>query len=371
MDELEFYRNALSKLKEFYRAQYTVDNAEKLLFEILNKIIPFDGGTIYLQNSDSFEIKYQHGNKDTAAKLQEPLAIQECKFGMIEIGRYKAFSDCEADVFKTCAVIISGIIKDIELSSIVRLQVEALQEGIKEAKKQEKKLKKSEKVKTRFLANMSHELRSPLNSILGFSELLEMPFTGSLNEKQKEYVSDIRIASLHLLGMVNEVLDISKIEAHGMTLNLTQFNLRQNAAEVLNILKPLYEKKKLKTELDIPENIEITADYQKFQQIFFNLVSNAIKFTPSGGKITIKTETASKNLTIKIIDTGAGIEKKHLKKIFKKFVQINPNSSHAPSTGLGLTITRELVLMHGGKIYAESEPSKGTKFIIELQNVVI
>lgn len=371
MEDTELYKNAVSNLAEFYTHSYTEENAGTLIFETLNKIVPLEKGIIYLENSNGLEVKFEYGATDAQNRLRGDLFIKGCKFGVVEIFRQTIFSEAETGIFNTCCAIISAIIKDIELSGIIRMQVNALQEGIAEAKRQNKKIITSEKIKNTFLANVSHELRSPLNSILGFSELLQEQFIGKLNEKQFEYVSDIRIASLHLLGMINEVLDISKIEAQAMKLNLSQFSLRQNASEVLNILKPLYEKKKQTTILNIEDNLIIKADYQKMQQIFFNLISNAIKFTPQQGVITISAETASKNLTITVCDTGIGIEKKNHKKVFKKFVQIMPEASQTASTGLGLTITKELVNLHGGEIDLESELNKGSKFIIKFQNVVI
>ena len=371
MDKSNFFENAICNINEFYMHQYNEANAEKLIFETLNKLIQFSCGRIYIQSLDECEVKYKYGSSSGGNSIREDLSINGCKFGYIEISRENSFSYEEITVFKTCSVIIANIIKDIELSEIVKMQVKALQDGIEETKRQNKKIIAADKVKNSFLANVSHELRSPLNSILGFSELLREQLTGKLNEKQLEYVSDIRIASLHLLGMINEILDISKIESNAVKLNLTEFRLKQNAEEVLNILKPLYEKKNISTSLNIQEEIIIRADYQKIQQIFFNLINNAIKFTHENGKISVSSKTASNNLIIYVSDNGIGIEKKYLNKIFKKFVQVNQEASKESSTGLGLTITKELVKLHGGTISVESKPAEGTTFIIKIQNVVI
>lgn len=371
MESSVIYKNAIEKINNFYKHQYTEQNAEHLIFETLKQIIPFECGTIYMQNADSLDIKFQYCKKKAELHLKEDLNIEKCKFGEIEISRNENFSDEEKVIFKTCSVIISNIIKDIELSEIIKLQVNALQESIETAAKQNKKIIAADRIKDNFIANVSHELRSPLNSIIGFSELLQEQFIGKLNEKQLEYVSDIRIAGLHLLGMINEILDISKIEANAVKLNLTEFNLRQNINETVNILKPLYKKKNINLTVNSPENIAIRADYQKIQQIFFNLLSNAVKFTPEFGEINISASYTLKNLTITISDNGIGIDKKNLKKIFKKFMQISSGSEKESSTGLGLTITKELVKLHGGKIEVESQPSKGSAFIIKLPEVVI
>lgn len=370
MESKEFYSNAIKKISSFYEHQYNENNAEKVIFETLNSIIPLKSGFIYMQNSDTNSVRYKYGSRHGKFKLVEELSIGSCKFGSIEISRDTAFFNEEKEIFKTCSAIISNIIKEIELSSIIKMQVKALQDGIEETKKQNKKIIASDKIKNDFIANVSHELRSPLNSIIGFSELLQSKFIGELNEKQQEYISDIRIAGLHLLGMINEILDISKIEANAINLNKTAFNLKQNMIEVTNILKPLYEKKNITLYTNIADDIDILADYQKIQQIFFNLLSNAIKFTPEGGKINISAEKTSRNLTIKITDNGIGIEKKNIKKIFKKFVQLNSAGVKECSTGLGLTITQELIKLHNGKINVESLPNAGTTFIIEIPEVV-
>lgn len=174
------------------------------------------------------------------------------------------------------------------------MQVEALQDSMDEVnsayaclKSRNKKIVAADKVKNEFLANISHQLRSPLNSIIGFSDMLENKIAGELNEHQLEYVKDIKIAGIKLLEMINEILDISKLEAKSMKLFYKTFYLRDNFLEVLNILKPLYLEKNIEVNIDIPERACISADYSKLQQVFFNLISNAIKFTPEGGKICI------------------------------------------------------------------------------------
>lgn len=368
---VSIYENAISKISRFYEHKYTEDNAENLIFDTLKQIITFEHGIIYMQNSENIDVKFRYGTKEAKSNLKEDLIIEKCKFGKIVISREETFSNEEKIIFKTCAVIISNIIKDIELSTIIKMQVKALQESIETATKQNKKIIASDKIKNDFIANVSHELRSPLNSIIGFSELLQGQFIGKLNEKQLEYISDIRIAGLHLLGMINEILDISKIEAKAVKLNITQFNLKQNVNETVNILKPLYEKKNIKLSLNIAENIEILADYQKIQQIFFNLLSNAIKFTQKNGEINISAAAVLRNLTITVSDNGIGIEKKNLNKIFKKFTQAGAGTENESSTGLGLAITKELVKLHGGKIEVQSHPAKGSSFIIKLSEVVI
>ena len=215
-------------------------------------------------------------------------------------------------------------------------------------------------------------MRTPLNSILGFADILTTQIYGNLNSKQEEYINDIKVSGTHLLGMINEILDMSKIEANAMKIVKSSFPISRALTEVCNILLPLAQKKNIHINAAMAYDFEVFADYQKIQQILYNLLSNAIKFTPKDGKIEIIQSENKKDYTLKIKDNGIGIDKKYHNKIFKKFVHINNESSHGQhSTGLGLTITKELVKLHNGKIILESELNKGTTFTMEFKNIII
>lgn len=359
-----FYKNSLEKIRSFYTEKIDETNIQPKLFEILKSIIPFESAVIYYLNGEKRDEIYTYNkNNDGNISAEEALCVNTTPFGVIQIRRTKEFSEAELLVFKSCASIIAAIVKDIEMHSIIKMQLEMLQEGLQKTSTENLKIRAEEQTKNKFIANVSHELRSPLNSIMGFAELLHTQFMGELNEKQLEYVDDIRIASLHLLNMVNEILDMSKIESGAIKLNPREFDFCQNAEEVLNILKPLYIKKGLRIVKNIPQNIFLTADYQKIQQILFNLLSNAIKFTPENGEITISAKKCAKNFTISVKDNGCGIDKKLHKKVFEKFEQA---AETANSTGLGLTITWELVKLHNGKITLKSSEGSGAEFIIQL-----
>jgi signal transduction histidine kinase len=320
----------------------------------LKTVINFQSGYIYYTNPTRLE--YSSGENDGKVKLVEDLKVKSTKFGQIVITG-KSFNDTEMELFKTCSVIISNILKDKEISNIMKMQAQALQDGYL-------KIKEAEQTKSKFLSHISHELRTPLSSILGFTELL--PLIGTLNDKQKDYVNDIKISSLHLLEMINEILDISKIEAGAINLNLKEFEIEQVVNEVINIINPLLLKKNQQLVKKI-DNFLLKADYQKLQQILLNLLSNAIKFTPDGGCITIEASLKDKIL-ISVEDNGIGIAKEYQEKIFQKFEQVDSNIQN--STGLGLTITKELVKLHGGTINLTSEVNKGSKFIIALPTVL-
>lgn len=372
-------------LNELICGKYDKTNAGEKIFGTLKKLVNFENGgifyfnnedlnPIYLYNLENSEFKKDKidGLKDF--KLSETLVVNDCPLGQLVVSSSQNFLDDEKILFKTCGAIVSQIIKSLEVTDIMNMQVKALQDGIVEIngfnkviKEQNKKIIEADKVKTKFLSNVSHELRSPLNSIIGFSDILVSEIYGKLDEKQLEYIKDIQVAGIHLLGMVNEILDISKIESHTIKLNKTKFNLFLCVNEVLNILKPLYSEKNINIQNLIDENIEVFADYQKLQQIFFNLLSNAIKFTRENGEIKVFAKLSTKNIMISVADNGIGIAKENHKRIFKKFEQIASNEGGSTnSTGLGLSITKELVKLHGGTITLESELNEGAEFKIKL-----
>ncbi len=304
------------------------------------------------------------------------LNIRETVFGFMLIARPKAypFTRQDEELAVALAALISYSIKDSELSNVFKLQLRALQDSIIEKteafatiKKQNEKILAADKVKNEFLANISHELRTPLNAIIGFSEALNMKIFGPLNDKQTEYVTDIHVSGLHLLGMINEILELSKIEAKAIKLALCKFNLQTSVNEVVNIVKPLANKKNITLQKFAKDFLEIEADYQKIQQILYNLLSNAIKFTPDEGQIEIGYKKQDEKVLLWVKDNGVGIDKKYEGKIFGKFVQLNNvYSKKESSTGLGLTITKELVELHNGKIWFESVVGEGTTFFVEM-----
>lgn len=401
------FRKAITTINKFYSLDLEENNHADEVFEILKEIINYDSaGIFYLspenltlefgKNADKFkDIKLSEGltTKIYDSKTELPtaeikkafaietpilikrLVVKGAVFGILLIQRKAEFSKDEEMIFTTCTSIISNLIKDLELSKVLKMQVEALQTGIVETqtayetiKEQNKKIKANEKLQNEFIANISHDLRTPLNSIIGFSELLSNKIFGELNEKQSEYLSDIRIAGLKLLSMINEILDIAKINSHTIKLNQTQIDAELLISEVCNILSPLLNKKGIKIIKQIETNYSFQGDYLKFQQILFNLIGNAIKFSENNSNIIVSIGSQNNNTVIKVKDFGIGIEKEFHKKIFKKFYQIEtPYSKTEASTGLGLTITKEFVKLHGGKITVASEPHNGTEFVITLK----
>ena len=393
-------------------------NSERQLFKIFEKFLAFDEGFIFYANPDSLQLKYtykKHVNyepdsifslksdlknfifsktgiitdemfdlvealelKGSSQKsyLVSKISIKSTVFGIVVLSKREKnfYKQEDLDALDAVSSVFSYLLKDAELSNVFKIQLKALKDGIieknnayKTIKEQNEKILEADKVKNEFLANISHELRTPLNSILGFSDILGTQLYGNLNPKQEEYVNDIKISATHLLGMINEVLDMSKIEANAMKVVKSAFWISRAVDEVVNILSPLAQKKNVKLIKNMDVDFEVFADYQKIQQILYNLVSNAIKYSPENDEVEISVNSDNENFRILVHDNGIGIDKKYHGKIFAKFVQLDSAyTKKESSTGLGLTITKELVELHGGKISLISEVNNGSTFIVEI-----
>ena len=347
-------------------------------FDKIKSVVKFDNANIYMLSPEVLEKIYPKeeelkiSNILTKKLFKEEieqskeissqnhfityLKVKNIVYGLV-VFEGKNFSKEEKAILKTITSILSYKIKDKELSEVFKSQVKLLSKAVNETKN-------AEQIKTEFIANVSHELRTPLNAIIGYADLLQNKKLGELNNKQLEFINNIQTSSLHLLEMINEILDISKIEANSTHLIKQSFNISMAIDEVLNTLYPLFKQKNIKLEKNVID-FEICADYLKIKQILFNLISNAIKFTKDEIFITIQKDDVNAQISIK--DNGIGIEKKNQKKIFKKFTQIKDYSiKKESSTGLGLTITNEFVKMHNGKITLESELNKGAKFTVKI-----
>jgi len=229
-------------------------------------------------------------------------------------------------------------------------------------------VERANRLKSEFLASMSHELRTPLNTILGFSELLSEQNAGPLNEKQKRFLTHIQHDASHLLALINDVLDLSKIEAGRLELRLEEFPMAVAAAEVLTSIRPLSATKGISLDSDLDTQLTLQADRLRFKEILYNLLSNAIKFTPSGGRVWIESSVADGSVCIVVGDTGIGIEPEDQQEIFESFRQVSATTKGVrEGTGLGLAITKRLVEHHGGRIWVESEPGKGSRFFFTLR----
>lgn len=408
----KIYKDTLKLIPKLFSVEFSLNNGEAF-FEVLKKVIDFNDSYVFLLNSEDIQLKLAfnseinikpnetvditqglakklfensadilNSNSDlikllnlkSANYLISKLAIRETVFGFLLIGRPHEFKQADITIIDSITSVLSYKIKDLELSNVFKIQLKALKNAVQETndayrtiKSQNKKIVVADKVKNEFLASVSHELRTPLNAIIGFSDILTSKVYGELNDKQAEYVKDIQIAGIQLLGMVNEILDISKIEANAIKLVKRYFEVSRPVIESCNILMPLIKNKNINVSYHIDKDIDIFADYQKIQQVLYNLLSNAIKYTPEKGSIVISVTNTAKKVRFSIKDSGIGIDKKDQKRIFGKFVQLEDAFyKKETSTGLGLTITKQLVEMHKGSIKVVSEKGKGAEFIVTL-----
>jgi len=222
--------------------------------------------------------------------------------------------------------------------------------------------------KSEFLANMSHELRTPLNAIIGFSEVLLQRMFGELNPKQDEYLQDVLSSGRHLLSLINDILDLSKVEAGRMELELARFDLPQAMQDTLVLVRERAARHGIDLQLEVDGGVgEIVADERKIKQVMLNLLSNAVKFTPEGGRVTIRARAAGGCVAIAIADTGIGIPKPALARLGRPFEQVESQltKSHQGS-GLGLAIARSLTELHGGTMRIRSTQGKGTIVLLRL-----
>ena len=218
--------------------------------------------------------------------------------------------------------------------------------------------------KSTFLANMSHELRTPLNAIIGFSEVLGAKLFGELGAKQAEYIEDIHASGHHLLSLINDILDLSKIEAGRLDLSLSTFDLSAAIDNALTLMRERASRRGVRLHKELPPAVgAVTADERAVKQILINLLTNAVKFTEKNGSVTVNAEPDGQSIVIAVRDTGIGIPKEDQAVIFEEFRQGSGDYTRKQEgTGLGLALSKRLVELHGGRIWVESEPGRGSTF---------
>ncbi len=260
---------------------------------------------------------------------------------------------------------VVNLLQTFATQSVLAIQNARLFREIEDKSQQ---LEVADRHKSEFLANMSHELRTPLNAIIGFSEVLLERMFGEINEKQAEYLQDVLSSGRHLLSLINDILDLSKIEAGRMELELTRFDLPTALANALTLVQERASRQGIALDLTVDKSLaDFLADERKVKQIVLNLLSNAIKFTPEGGRVSLRAMPADGAVEISVSDTGIGIAAEDHEVIFEEFRQVGSDyAKKREGTGLGLTLTRKFVEMHGGRIWVKSELGKGSTFTFTL-----
>ena len=221
--------------------------------------------------------------------------------------------------------------------------------------------------KSEFLANMSHELRTPLNAVIGFSQVLREQLFGGVNPKQAEYLDDILTSANHLLALINDVLDLSKVEAGQVELDVAPFSLHEALERGVAMVRERATRQGVQVALHANSGPDVlTGDERRIRQVIFNLLSNAVKFTPTGGAVDVVARQVNGEVRVSVADTGPGIAAEDLDRIFEEFQQTETGTRHAEGTGLGLALSKRFVELHGGRIWCDSEVGSGSTFVFTL-----
>jgi PAS domain S-box-containing protein len=286
---------------------------------------------------------------------------------LFENGRYQGMMAMLTDISKRKRAEQEVVELNRDLERRVAERTAELARTAAELEKRNREVERVNRMKTEFLARISHELRTPLNAIVGYSELLAEQPAGPLGPPYPRYVANIQEGGRHLLEMVNDLLDISKIEAGRMELHLETFRPDEVLTEVLSVITPLAQIKNIAIENRVPATISIRADRTRFKQVLYNLLSNGVKFTPENGRVWITDTSQDDTASFSVGDTGIGIPAEELESVFDEFHQVNRSrGTGQEGTGLGLAITRRLVELHGGTIRVESTVGEGSLFTVTL-----
>jgi PAS domain S-box-containing protein len=268
---------------------------------------------------------------------------------------------------------VTAVIRDVSQRKATEERVRLLQESyMTELETRHKEAERLNRLKSEFMASVSHELRTPLHTIIGFAELLEEETQEKLNEKQKRFLRHIHVDSEHLLGLINDVLDLSRIEAGGLNLHTESLSLGRIVSEAVNAIRPYAESKSVMLREGRGLNVDVVADPVRLRQILYNLLNNGAKFTKARGQVRVDAHGDGEFVRVTVSDTGLGIPAEECQRIFDKFYQVGFTPVGVrEGTGLGLAICRQLVEMQGGKIWAESEVGRGSRFHFTLPTSVL
>jgi two-component system, NtrC family, sensor kinase len=270
-----------------------------------------------------------------------------------------------ADELNGMAASLQASVQSLERK--VEERTRELQQALTELSRKGRQLEVASKHKSEFLANMSHELRTPLNAIIGFSQVLRQRLFGPINEKQEEYLDDILSSGNHLLDLINDVLDLSKVEAGQVELEVATFSLREALERGVMMVREPATTHGVRLSVELASGVDLVeGDERRLRQVIFNLLSNAVKFTPEGGSIVVASAQVDGEMQVSVTDTGPGIAAEDRERIFEEFQQTDVGVQQREGTGLGLALSKRLVELHGGRIWVESELGHGSRFVFTL-----
>jgi len=282
----------------------------------------------------------------------------------IELGRRDELGGLAGELNRMAASLQASV---QGLEQKVEERTRELQQVLAELSRKSLELEVASQHKSDFLANMSHELRTPLNAIIGFSQVLRQGLFGPVNEKQEEYLDDILTSGHHLLSLINDVLDLSKVEAGQVELEVASFSLREALERGVVMVREPASKRGVAVALELAPDVDLVdGDERRLRQIVYNLLSNAVKFTPEGGSVVVASAQVDGEVQVSVTDTGPGIVVADRERIFEEFQQTDVGVQQREGTGLGLALSKRLVELHGGRIWVESEPGHGSRFVFTL-----
>ncbi len=269
-----------------------------------------------------------------------------------------------AEEFNRMAAQLQESYAGLELK--VEERTQELASALAELDEKSHELEAASQHKSAFLANMSHELRTPLNAIIGFSQVLRDGMFGEVNAKQQEYLEDILSSGNHLLSLINDVLDLSKVEAGQIELDVAPFVLQDALESGVVMVRERATRDGVRVTVERTDVGLVSGDERRVRQVLFNLLSNAVKFTPEGGHVDVRALQVNGEVRVSVADTGPGIAAEDLERIFEEFQQTDAGLEQREGTGLGLALSKQLVELHGGRIWADSEPGAGSTFVFTL-----
>ncbi|MBF0317789.1 MAG: PAS domain S-box protein, partial [Nitrospirae bacterium] len=363
--------------KLVHEASYGLSGTISAEFDINEGVVGqavVNGTAIEIEGSGQFPLVIETGILTIRPKtiVIQPIFYQKKIVGVLVIASISPLGEHDRAFMQSLASNIGISLQNLrQYSDMQELSAQIKARG-DEIVQKNLQLEESNRLKSEFLANMSHELRTPLNAIIGFSEVLKDGMLGDLSEEQREYTNDIFTSGQHLLSLINDILDLSKIEAGKMTLDLERVNIPALLENSLSIVKEKALAHGIKLTMDIQPGIgDVCLDSRKAKQIVYNLLSNAVKFTPDKGSVSLTVRVVSHEdrnfVEISVMDTGIGMSEEGMKRLFRPFEQIDGSLSRRyEGTGLGLAMVKRLVELHGGTVTVESEEGKGSCFTVRL-----